>query len=291
VVSDAPDFRKRETVDPEFLHGLSNVLELEGLHEGNDEFHGVFSSVCRAQNVETWAAGVANIMPAELNFVRVVRLSWPLYRPIGHAPPAPRRRHWTRAPRLREVHHDLLVHVHLRRHIGRDKIEWPFRAGARHARSRFRANLACHESRTETAAMTRDTTARTASCGCGGLTATVSGEPSDVYACSCLDCQRESGSVFTYVALFPADAVTPAGEHRTWRRSSDSGRWIETTFCPTCAGAVLSRMEALPDSVGVAVGCFADPDFKRPDIVFWASRRHHWLDMPEAVELMETQPG
>jgi hypothetical protein len=139
--------------------------------------------------------------------------------------------------------------------------------------------------------MTDTTTERTASCGCGALSATVSGAPTDVYACSCLACQRESGSAFTYVALFQVDAVTLAGAHRTWRRSSDSGRWIETAFCPVCGGEVLSRMEALPDSVGIAVGCFADPDFKRPDVLFWASRRHRWLDMPDAVEMMETQGG
>lgn len=38
---------------------------------------------------------------------------------------------------------------------------------------------------------------RNARCGCGGLTVTTRGEPLVVYACSCLNCQRESGSAFS----------------------------------------------------------------------------------------------
>lgn len=130
-----------------------------------------------------------------------------------------------------------------------------------------------------------------ARCGCGGLTAKVSVEPAHIYACSCLNCQRESGSSFTYAALFPKEAVTVTGESQTWWRTADSGRWVETTFCPVCGVTVTSRMEAAPDLVGISVGCFADPDFKKPSVLYWASRRHHWLGIPEDVELLETQDG
>ena len=29
---------------------------------------------------------------------------------------------------------------------------------------------------------------------------------------------------------------------------------------------------------GVAVGCFADPDYPRPATECWASKRHQWLE-------------
>jgi hypothetical protein len=135
------------------------------------------------------------------------------------------------------------------------------------------------------------TNERTASCNCGGLSATVSGEPADVYACCCAACQRDTGSAFTYAALYPATAVAVNGEHKVWRRHGEAGRWIDNAFCPTCGGTVFFRMEAFPDTVGISVGCFADPGFARPDTVFWASRRHHWLTLPDGAEAMETQPG
>jgi hypothetical protein len=64
---------------------------------------------------------------------------------------------------------------------------------------------------------------RIASCLCGNLTATARGEPSDVYACGCVDCQRKSGSAFTYAAIFPESVVAIAGEDRTWRRRGVTG--------------------------------------------------------------------
>ena len=136
----------------------------------------------------------------------------------------------------------------------------------------------------------KGTRERTASCACGNLTATTSGEPSEVYACSCHNCQRESGSAFTYNASFPEAAVSIAGERRVWRRHVDSGRWVETEFCPTCGVAVISRAEFSQDTIGVPVGCFADPDFAKPQGFYWASRRHHWLQFPDDIESFETQP-
>lgn len=130
---------------------------------------------------------------------------------------------------------------------------------------------------------------RTASCACGGLTITVRGEPVDVYLCSCLDCQRGTGSAFSYAALFPEAQVTIAGERRQYESRGDSGRAIVSDFCPTCGTAVAFRAEGLPGVVGVPVGCFADPNFAKPTKMFWASRRHHWLDVPEGVMPLETQ--
>ena len=130
---------------------------------------------------------------------------------------------------------------------------------------------------------------RTAACGCGQLTATVRGEPSEVYLCSCRDCQRASGSSFTYAAVYPEAAVTVSGEHRLWRHQGESGRWLESGFCPDCGVKVIFRLQVVPGHVGVAVGCFADPHFARPAKVYWASRRHDWLALPEDIELLDRQ--
>ena len=137
---------------------------------------------------------------------------------------------------------------------------------------------------------TGNTATRTAACGCGKLTATVRGEPTEVYLCSCLDCQRLSGSSFTYCALFPERAVTIAGERKAWRHLADSGRWVENGFCPACGVTVFLLDEAMPGIIGVTAGCFADPHFAQPTKVYWASRRHYWLAFPEGVALIGTQP-
>jgi hypothetical protein len=130
---------------------------------------------------------------------------------------------------------------------------------------------------------------RIARCACGGLTVTARGEPLEVYLCSCKDCQRGTGSAFSYAAIFPEPAVSITGEQRTYRQRGDSGRFVESSFCPNCGTAVLFRAEGLPGTFGVPVGCFADPTFARPSKLFWASRRHHWLDLPKDINLIDRQ--
>ncbi len=128
-----------------------------------------------------------------------------------------------------------------------------------------------------------------ASCSCGNLTVTTRGGPLEVAACSCLDCQKRSGSAFTYIAIYSDAAVSIAGDRKVWRSQSDSGRWVESNFCPTCGVAICYRMESLPETTGVCVGCFADSDFAKPERLCWAPRRHRWLAFPEGIELMETE--
>jgi hypothetical protein len=130
---------------------------------------------------------------------------------------------------------------------------------------------------------------KTAACACGKLTVTVTAPPQVVHACSCLDCQRGSGSAFSYSAFFPESAVKVAGDSTRWRRSSEAGRWNESSFCPTCGVTVFTRLEVLPGIACVSVGCFNEPDFPAPAKLYWSSRRHHWLDLPTGIERIETQ--
>ncbi|MDF1794344.1 MAG: GFA family protein [Thalassobaculaceae bacterium] len=131
---------------------------------------------------------------------------------------------------------------------------------------------------------------RTARCGCGAVSVTVIGQPHEVYACGCLNCQRETGSVFTYTASYRGVVATVAGEVRLWRRTVDSGRWCENGFCPTCGTHVFSRSEFEADLIKIAVGCFADPDFQAPETLYYATRSHRWLGLPESTVQLDTQP-
>ncbi len=130
---------------------------------------------------------------------------------------------------------------------------------------------------------------RAGSCGCGGATITAQGEPLDVYACSCIECQRKTGGAFAYNALFPRDAVALAGKTQGWRRPSESGRWVESRFCPTCGTTLCFHGEGFPQRVVIPVGVFTDANFAAPKRLYWSSRRHHWLDMPPTIESVERQ--
>lgn len=126
---------------------------------------------------------------------------------------------------------------------------------------------------------------RLASCACGGLNLTIEGEPASVYACACHECQRATGTAFSYRARFRKGAIAAmTGERRAWRRGSDAGRWVEQTFCPTCGTLVYMSAEALPDDIVVSAGCIAEADLGAPAKLFWASRRPAWYCMAEGVQ-------
>ena len=118
---------------------------------------------------------------------------------------------------------------------------------------------------------------RTASCACGQLKISCTGEPRLVAQCHCLDCQRRTGSVFGLAAFFARDGVKTEGEARTFRRPSDSGHDVTFHFCPECGSSVFWEPSRKPDAIAVAVGCFADPAFPAPTRVAWEERRHGWV--------------
>ena len=130
---------------------------------------------------------------------------------------------------------------------------------------------------------------RTASCACGAVRVIARGAPALVNACSCLDCQKRSGSSFTYTAFFPNDTIEINGEMRTYREVRAAGRWHETSFCVACGVPIISRLEVFPALTGIAVGCFSDPDFDPPGGFYWAARRHRWISAPSGVRVLDQQ--
>ncbi len=132
---------------------------------------------------------------------------------------------------------------------------------------------------------------RTASCACGDLQLTATGEPERVSSCSCTDCQKRTGSVFGVTAFFNSDQVQlVSGEPKTFKRGSDAGRTLSMKFCPECGTTVFWSLEEYPGRVVVAVGCFADPQFPAPERNVWAKNKHHWVKFPNSVKLHDEAP-
>jgi hypothetical protein len=130
----------------------------------------------------------------------------------------------------------------------------------------------------------------TARCACGALTVAVEGPPVRINGCTCLACQRRSGSAFSYTAFFADAAVRLiSGAAQTFREQRASGRWHDSSFCPVCGVTVYCRLEALPGLLGVAVGCFGDPAFPAPELFYWTTHRHHWLAIPEGIGVLGRQ--
>ena len=102
-------------------------------------------------------------------------------------------------------------------------------------------------------------------CLCGDVRFATRGEPYRVGLCHCLDCRKHHGALFHASAIFPADAVTVAGETHAYE-----GRH----FCPRCGASLFGRSG---DEVEVNLGAFDAPDRFVPTYESWIIRREAWL--------------
>ena len=133
----------------------------------------------------------------------------------------------------------------------------------------------------------QDTVTREATCGCGQLRVTATGEPDIVVACNCLACQRRTGSPFGVGAYYRRDAVSAKGAESIFGRVAQSGLDVATRFCPNCGTSVYWTADLRPDHYGVAVGCFGDPSFAQPTRVVWSESKHAWVAFPEDAQMFE----
>ncbi len=126
---------------------------------------------------------------------------------------------------------------------------------------------------------------RSARCCCGDLSITFRGEPERVIRCHCQYCQRRTGNVFQVSAWFFEEQITSrTGEVRVFN-DSPTNPGIDYTFCERCGSTVYWPIKTFPGIYGVAVGCFTDPDFPRPDFELHEKRRHAWvpdLEIPDS---------
>jgi hypothetical protein len=128
---------------------------------------------------------------------------------------------------------------------------------------------------------------KTAVCACGAVSVSANGEPIVVNACSCTDCQRRSGSSFTYTAFYPNSSVTALGAVRTFRNVSESGRWRDSSFCPTCGVNMITKLEVFPQATGVPVGALIDAKFSAPKKFYWAKHKHDWYSIDAVSNVQE----
>jgi hypothetical protein len=106
----------------------------------------------------------------------------------------------------------------------------------------------------------------TGGCLCGDVRIVASGRPNRVGLCHCLDCRKHHGALFFAAAIFPREAVTVAGETRSY-----AGRH----FCARCGSSLFALMAA--DEIELHLGALDAPDQLVPTYECWTVRREAWL--------------
>ena len=128
-------------------------------------------------------------------------------------------------------------------------------------------------------------TNRTASCRCGQLKATVTGEPVRVSVCHCLSCKKRSGSAFAVQARWPKEIVRIEGHSKSFVTVADSGNRATFHFCPDCGSDVYYEIDGkFNDLIAIPLGAFDDPYFASPSFSVWEARKHDWVEISSDVQ-------
>jgi hypothetical protein len=65
---------------------------------------------------------------------------------------------------------------------------------------------------------------------------------------------------------------------------------VNYEFCPNCGSTVHWTFDNIPQVRGIAVGCFVDKSFPKPDIEIQTQYRHHWVDAIQGLRGFEAFP-
>lgn len=120
---------------------------------------------------------------------------------------------------------------------------------------------------------------RTGSCLCGNVHITLNAEPIAVALCHCRDCQKQTGTSFSLVALAPAAAVQMTGTTAMFATIGESGSKVERTFCPKCGSPVRTDSD-MTRQQGITIlkaGILDDARELRPTLQIYCDSAHSWL--------------
>ncbi|KAL2838923.1 Mss4-like protein [Aspergillus insuetus] len=112
----------------------------------------------------------------------------------------------------------------------------------------------------------------TGHCLCGAVTYTAGVDQPLITAYDhCDDCQRQTGSTYSLVAVVPKDSLTINGPTKSWAGVGSSGKAVHRIFCSECGSPIAHDPEAAPPIIALKAGTL-DTEIKRnlkPDTEIW----------------------
>ena len=113
-------------------------------------------------------------------------------------------------------------------------------------------------------------------CRCGQVRFSVAGEPDRIGLCHCTDCRQESGSAFTFYAVWRADQ---------FERSGETADFAGRQFCARCGSRLFSVDE---QEAEIKLGALTQaPTPLVPIYELWTKRRERWLRPVDGADQFE----
>ena len=129
----------------------------------------------------------------------------------------------------------------------------------------------------------------TGGCLCGALRYTVKAEPALIGVCHCRDCQKFTGSAFSFLVGVPLAALEIEGSSKTFDKPGDSGHPITRRFCPEC-GSGLPRLDEERQLAVVPFGSLDDDPHRGADDHIFVGSKSLWYPITDDLPQLEGAP-
>jgi hypothetical protein len=90
--------------------------------------------------------------------------------------------------------------------------------------------------------------------------------------------------------IVPEQSFSVEGTLKSFERSSDSGRNVDSFFCPECGTRIYTKPTFVPGIINVKPGTLDDTSWLRPELHVWTSSRQQWFELPADTAQHEGQP-
>ena len=116
-------------------------------------------------------------------------------------------------------------------------------------------------------------------CACGAIRYESDADPIVALNCHCRDCQRAGGSAYGAIMVVPQAAVKLRGELHYYKTIGDKGNAVERGFCSVCGSQVTTKLERMPDVLGLHAASLDDPSLYTPTIDAFTASAQPWDHM------------
>jgi hypothetical protein len=127
------------------------------------------------------------------------------------------------------------------------------------------------------------------SCLCGAVGYEISSPLLEMHHCHCGNCRKSHGAAFATYAQVPRSEFrfTRGGDRvRTFRSSPP----CERTFCSDCGSNLQFLLEAVPDSLWIAVASLDDVPAERPEAHIFVGSKAPWHDIADGLPRFDEYP-
>lgn len=114
-------------------------------------------------------------------------------------------------------------------------------------------------------------------CQCGKLRYRLNAAPVMFYLCHCSECQRHTSSAFGESMRVLAADLEVTGKYATTGRLSDSGKWRQGHFCPSCGVRIVHGDLKTDELLNVKAGTLDDPTWLAPAGHIWTLSKQSFI--------------